>query len=413
MKKLLTALISCLFLAVGVVAVAAMMRSAPPPARAERTVPLQRVETETLVPEDYRIQIAAHGVVQPALQISLRPRVTGEIIDQNEKLVPGGLLNRGEELVRIDPTDYALAVVSQQEALTTARYQLSVEQGRQAVAAEEWALLGDSIPTTEEGRDLALRKPHLDNARAAVKGAESRLERAEIDLGRTRITAPFNAVVLKENADIGQVVSSNSELATLVATDYFWVQVSIPYRDLKSLGFPDAEGRGGSPAQVTLPGTGQVWQGRLVQLLTDLEEGGRMARVLVRVDDPLGLSRPETSLPLLLDAFVEVVFEGDTLEQVYAVPYTALREQGKADDETSTFRAELWLLAEDDTLVRREVDVAWKSEENLYISNGLKRGERLITSHVATPVTGMKLQSEANGPARISRLTTSDTVQAL
>ena len=400
MKKFVSFFICFLLLTGGMLAMALMIVNTPEPSKAPATQNVPEVEVQTALPAAHQVVVTAHGTVIPAREISLRGQVGGEIVSQNENLIEGGKVQAGDELLRIDPTDYRLAVTQQREVVANAQYQLALEEGRQTVAAEEWSLFENRIPATESGKDLALRKPHLANARASLEAAESRLDKAELDLTRTVVRAPFNAVVLSEQVDVGQVVNANGELAVLVDTDYFYVKASIPYTQLSWLRLPDAEGVGGSPAVVRMSGSEGSWSGRLVQLLSDVEEAGRMVRILVQVDNPLRIGSDDkpTGLPLLLRSYVEVELAGKELDQVYPVAYDSLRDNDAEAAGSSDHSATLWLLADDDTLEYRQVTIAHKTKTHVYVSGGLQPGERVVTSHLGVPLEGMKLKLADEGP---------------
>lgn len=382
-----TTFLSLLFILLGLGILGAMVRRAPEPTKAPAQIPLQRVETVEATVSDETIRIEAHGVVKPARQVSLRSRVSGEVISQDPRLVQGGRFAEGEILLQIDTTDYELAVLNQQEAVANARYQLEVEQGRRSVAADEWELFGDSIPTTEEGRRLALREPHLNKARATLEAAKGRLKKAELDVARTQIKAPFDAVVLRENVEQGQLVATNGELANLVDVSTFWVQVSLPYAEIKHLRFADGDD-GGSTAEVKTA-SGETYQGRVLHLLTDLEEAGRMARIILQVDQPL--DQPDKQA-LLLGSYVKVSIKGEYLDQVVEVPYLALRESDETAAGSSDEAGTLWLLDASDNLLIRQVALAWKTDQHIYVKSGLAGGERIITSDIPVALAGMKLK---------------------
>ena len=404
MKNVLKIGMPIIVLALGLFGAYLIVANAPRVSRANPEIPVTAVETKLLAPTDHQMIVEANGVVIAAKEVDLRAQVSGKIVELNSKLIPGGLLGANEEIAHIESTDYELAVVQQKEAVATALYQLKEEKSQQEIAKEEWALLEDSIPTTEAGKELALRKPQIEKAEAALEAARSKLAQAELDLARTVIKAPFNAAVQTENIDIGQIVNANSDLASLVCTDYFWVQVSIPYDDLQRIKLPFGKADG-SKARITLPNSSASagYEGTVVQLRSDLEEVGRMARLLIRVDDPLGLkskSSSERKLPLLLGSYVNVEIFSDNLENVYAIPLKAVRDGDEAAAGSLSDRARIWILSGESTLEERDVEIVWQTRDYAYIASGIEAGERLITSQILSPLKGMKLRDIAdNAPA--------------
>jgi hypothetical protein len=212
------------------------------------------------------------------------------------------------------------------------------------------------------------------------------------------MVAPFNAFVQMERVDLGQLVGPQSQLATLVGTDAFWVQVSLPVDKLAYVKLPRGD-EPGSAARVWLDvGQDRVErQGHVVRLLGDLGPGGRMARIIVRIEDPFGLktSSPKepsaneandadtnpSSLPMLLGAYVHVELEGKMVNDVINLPRRALR-----DDET------IWSVDDKDQLVISKARVVWGTDEEVIVRAPLKTGSRVIVSRLAAPVVGMKLR---------------------
>ena len=124
---------------------------------------------------------------------------------------------------------------------------------------------------------------------------------------------------------------------------------------------------------------------RLVRLLGDLDPVGRMARVLVEIDDPLGLNADHNprELPLMLGAYVRVEIEGKDVEEVFSIPRASIREGEK-----------VWIMDDDDRLVFRPVEVLHRSKERVLIRKGLEGGERIVTNSIPSPLPGMKLRTE-------------------
>jgi multidrug efflux pump subunit AcrA (membrane-fusion protein) len=236
------------------------------------------------------------------------------------------------------------------------------------------------------------------------------VQRAHLSLSRTTLVAPFNAFVQMERVDLGQLVGPQSQLATLVGTDTFWVQVSIPLDKLPYVKLPQGD-NAGSHARVWIDtGQGRIErEGRVIRLLGDLDPVGRMARLVVEVQDPFGL-KPKTSsaesglakptdemdagsptpsaLPLLLGSFVHVDIEGKRLDQVVEIPRRALRS-----DNT------VWLLNSKDELTIKSVRVVWSTSRSTIIRGSLATGDRVIVSRLGGAVSGMKLRVMAPAPA--------------
>jgi len=380
------ALAAVLVLAGGIGVSAVLLATRTEPEKAPRVDRGALVETWPAETRSERYTVPAQGVVTPARRVVLQPQVGGRVIEINDALVPGGLVRAGELLFRIEPDDYELSVEQARTRLADARARLELEQGRQRVAEREWQLFADE---RHEAADpaLALREPQLAAAKAAVAAAEAQLRQAELNLRRTRVTAPFNALVLDENVDPGQIVSTQSQVATLAGTDRAWVRAAVPVDRLGAVELPDEDGRGGSTVEIRYDsGAGTVVRrGTLLRLLGDVDPAGRLARLLIGIEDPLALERD--GLPLLYDSYVDVEIESDRVTRVVPLRRGWLHTGDR-----------VYVYGEDGRLDIRRVEVGWRKPEQVMVIGGLAAGDRVITSPLASPVQGMKLRLQDELP---------------
>jgi len=388
-KEILRRLLPLIIIALGVLGAWWLVANRPRAQReqVEPIPPLAQVVEAKRTTE--RITIAAMGTVVPAKRVVLQPEVSGRIVTQSPQLLPGGLFTKGDVILQIDRRDYEPAVKQQEAAVEQARLEVQLEKGRQVIAEREWKLLEEDIALDQSSQDLALRKPQQKNANVALEAARSTLEQARLQLERTTVYAPFNAVVQEEFVDEGQLVSPQTQLATLIGTDRFWVQVSIPVDRLRWLTFSGTEASGESSVRVIQEVTGEVSigrSGRLARLVGDLDPVGRMARVLVEIDDPLGLNAKKNpaGIPLMLGAYVRVEIEAGKAEEVFLLPRTAIREGDQ-----------VWIAGEEDRLEVRPVEVLWRSKDTVLIRNGLREGDRVVRNSIPLPIPNMKLRVES------------------
>ena len=148
--------------------------------RVERKRPQRQarlVEVVAAERSDCVTTVMGMGTVIPARQVTLHPRVTGQIIDISEELIPGGVVDAEQELLHIDPKDYEIIVEQRKSDVAKAMRDLKIEQGNRAIAEREYALLGEIV--SEEDRELVLREPQLASAQSALESAQAALERAE------------------------------------------------------------------------------------------------------------------------------------------------------------------------------------------------------------------------------------------
>jgi RND family efflux transporter MFP subunit len=342
------------------------------------------VRTISLQPEKYTLNVSAMGTVIPAREISLESQVAGEVVYLHPEFTEGGMLPKGSKILEINRKDYELAVLQKKRALSDAEYAMKLELGHQDVARKEWDLLYGDQKTGEVESELALRKPHLEKVQMDITAAKAELEQANINLKRTTLTAPFNVLVLSRHVNLGSQVTSQERLADLVGTDSYWVQVSLPVEKLRWVRVPNGQGDSGSRARIIYRGD-YVLEGRVVRLLPDLSKEGRMARLLLEVDDPLGMQAEDKKRPMLLiGEYVRVQIEGEELDNVYRIPRPALRNDN-----------EVWLVDDKSKLVIQSVKTIWREEDSVVVQDGFKPGQHLLVSDLAAPVAGMPVRIES------------------
>ena len=431
----------------------------PPPRRAKL------VEVETVRATREPVKVHAMGTVTAARRVDLQARVAGEIVWLSPDCIPGGRFAKDAEIAKIDRADYDLAVehqtteaarlaamVEKQKAEVAQRQSeilqrasaviqseaaLRIERGQQSVALREYELLGRTV--TEDDRDLVLRAPQLRSAEATCKAAEAAklaaeamkrsaeadakaavalqeagvvaLRKAELDRDRTTIKAPFSALVESRTINEGSQVTTAKPFATLVGTDHYWVELSIPVDQLQWLRIPrkkgdpastvricdeaawgkdprgaSAESRTGTPRPADTPHR----TGTVLRLASALEAEGRMARLLVAVPDPLALLEENHGKPaLLLGSYVRVEIDGVGLDNVVALQRDRLHDGDH-----------VWVMDANRKLDIRKVAIEFRGRDRVLITDGLKTGERLVVTDLAAPVQGMLLRTrEDDGPA--------------
>lgn len=369
------------------VAIAVIMVKTKPQAR--RQPPGERITQVTLMTltsSAERIVLSANGTVAPAQRVSLKPRVSGEVVWINPRFLPGGRFDAGEELLRVDDSDYRLAVEARKAELAQAELAYSLELGQQDIAQHEWNLIEDRSAATELDEELTLRRPHLKSAEAKLESAKAALERAGLDLARTRVKAPFRGVVVTRDVDIGEQVGTQTQLGTIAGTDEYWIDATVPVDQLRWIKEADADGRGGSPVRV-LPGGGiradAEWAGRVLNVKPDLESRGRLARVLVSVKDPLnGGAGRSNEMPLLIGSYVRLEIEGGEAENVFRLPDAAIHDG-----------VNVWIMS-NERLEIRPVSLLWRGSDSVLVNDGLADGELVVVSDIAAPVPGMRLEEE-------------------
>jgi multidrug efflux system membrane fusion protein len=362
-------------------AIAALMVAARPQVATtppEAVVPVVRFMTAE--PRSVDVIVRSQGTVRPRTETVLVPEIAGRVVHVSPSLAAGGFFDEGDVLIRLDSRDYELAIVSARSQVAQAMSRLRVEEEEAASARREWAVLGQGEPAP-----LVVREPQLAEARAALAAAESALERAQRDLARTTIRAPFAGRVRQKQVDLGQVVAPGNNLATLYSVDVAEVRLPVPDRELAFLDMAlgSHSSRGGPPVtiQASFAGETRAWEGRIVRTEGEIDPASRMVHLVAEVKDPYGRGT-RASTPLAVGMFVHAEIRGRQLDGVFVVPRSALRGEDQ-----------VLIVDDDDRLRYRRVRIVRSDREEVVIDEGLAPNDRVCVSPLDVAVDGMKVRT--------------------
>jgi len=385
-SKALKIVIPIVVLIAGIAAAVVITSARKAPPRVDRPALGPLVEVLPVEVTDVPVVVSGHGEVVARVSVDIVPQVAGKVVSTHPSLVAGGFFKRGEVLIEIDPRDYELAVERAQAAVARAKVSLEREQAEAEVAREEW----NGLHPDEEPTALVVRDPQIRQAEAEYAAAEADLSIANLNLERTRLSLPFDGVVVSESVDVGQFVGNGSRLATVYGTDMVEVRVPLDSREMAWFDVPTRDGGKGSPAEVSVVfgGARSVWKGRVTRMEAEVDQMSRMVHVVIDVPKPYDTSSGNPAL--LPGSFVDVSIYGHTLEEVVAVPRYAVREDDR-----------VWVFA-DGALQIHDVEVLRADRQQTLISSGLEEGDLVIVSSLDAVTEGMKVRqtdSEAGGPA--------------
>ena len=350
------------------------------PKPTEAPPPLVRVQSVQTT--DFQLVIPAQGTVAPRTQTTLISQVAGQIIAVSSAFANGGFFEKGDVLLTIDPRDYEVAVAQAQVQVAQAKLRLAREEEESAIARDEWKRLGTGEPT-----DLVLRKPQIDEARATIAAAEGALMRANLNLERTQIRAPYPGRVRTKNADVGQFVNPGSPLGQIYAIDYAEVRLPVPDDQLAYLDLPfsfrnNPPDHSGPDVRfhATFAGREHTYMGRIVRVEGEIDTRSGMIALVGRVDNPYH-QRANNTPPLAVGMFVTAEILGHHTENVVVIPRAALRGKNRV------------LVVTDNRLYYRTIDILRADAEKVIVKSGLKSGEQLCVSPIDTVVDGMRVRT--------------------
>ncbi len=381
-KNLLQGIIAIIVIAIGVTGFIKLKAEKKELEKKAPKIPLPIVRTITVTNAPMQIIITGQGTVSPVNEIQMVPQVSGRVVGISPDLVNGGMFTKGEILLSIEPTDYEIAVTASKARVKEAESSFAQVTQDAAAAIAEWK----SMNPDEDPPPLVAKKPQTASALAKLEAERANLKKAELNLARTRIMAPFNGRVASENVDTGQYVTPGQSMAVLYGTDTAQIVVPLEDQDLFWFDVPGftTDTLSGALADVkaVVAGREVTWQGRVVRSEGRINNLSRMHNIVILVDTPYA-SFP----PLAAGQFVEVRIHGKHIEHAAVIPRSAVHDGNI-----------VWMIdMEKNRLLFRKIDIARTNHTGVVVQNGLDNGARIVISPLKVVSDGMKVRVMESG----------------
>lgn len=341
-------------------------------------LPPPDVFVEILTPKDFQVQISSNGTTTPLTQTVLTAEVGGEVIYRSKKFAEGASVIEGEILAKIDDTDLQLQYKNALLQLANAEVQYSLQLAEAEVAKEAWDKIGDGVAS-----DLTLKKPQLKQAEAFLEVAKAQVSSAAKKLNKTEIIAPYAGRIQNVNIDLGTTIIPGQPVGAMYTSSEIEITLAVKDNDLQFLSIP-MDGRKLNPSEQAsvviesfYKGKTQSWKGKLERVDGVIDPVTRMINLIaVFKNDFIESDKP--NLPIGL--FVEAKIDGITLKNIFEIPINSISEDN-----------EVYIVDKDNQLELRELTILKKYSEFVIIKDGLKAGERIVTSKLSTASNGIKV----------------------
>ncbi|MGI2068146.1 efflux RND transporter periplasmic adaptor subunit [Shewanella sp. MF08487] len=385
MKTLLRRLSPFFILLLFVFGAALLMQTKGAPEQKAEEIPVPIVDVLQVTQQTVSLNLPSYGVVTPKYKTQLVTEVQGRLLTISPDFVAGGIVKKGEQLAQIEPSDYEADLMQADATLAQATAALNEEIARGEVAKIEFKGYDKGLPP-----ELGLRIPQLKKEQANVKYAQAALARAQRNLERTVIRAPFDGIIKARNVDLGQYVSLGTNLGELYDTSVAEIRLPISNDDLaylESVDNPDTE----VTLSASLAGKNNTWQGNIIRSEGVIDAENRMVYLVAEIKDPyLRANKVAGSLPLKYGGFVNAIIKGRTVDGIVKLPRYVVR-----NDQV--------VLVNDKNIVEiRHVNVVRSDLENVFIKDSLKTGERVATTQFSNMANGqlVKVLGEAALPTK-------------
>ena len=378
---------------IGVIVFAFMLLKVSSPEAKRRPPPAVNtinIEVETLGMQNIPIQLHAYGIVKPRTQSTLIAEVSGRVIVLSDKFRDGAFFKKDDVLLELDDADYLADIALAKADLATAEKDYQQELAQVEQAKEDWKRLNGN----DKAPSLVLREPQRKAAQSRVDSSKAKLTKAQLNYQRTKIKAPFDGRVLNKNIDLGQVVSANSKIGEIYATDAIEITLPIKNTELALINLPETYRTVSSSEQqpaVQIQSSlypQEFWNGKIIRTSSSISDSTRQISVTALINDPYGpiaLNRP----PLKIGEYVTAKIQGKVLENAITIPNRAI------------YQGSYVYLFRDNGVYRTNIKIYWQDEQQAIIESGLKSGDVLVLTPLGQVSSGTPAKVINNVPSII------------
>ncbi len=349
-KKLLNLLFAPIVIAASIGIVVAMVKARKDPPPRKPPVATPHVSVMMSEPADASPTISTYGNVRTYDAASVASQVSGKIESITPGFDPGRAVEAGDLLAKIEDADYRSILAERESAIAAAKQTLADETTRSQIASEDWVASGRDLAKAPE---FTLRKPQLAAAEAALEAAEASADQARLNLERTEIRAPFDAIVQTRDTSPGNIVAPGNILGTLISRNKAEVRLPLTPEQAARLDLPLAfvpASNKSIAATLRNPAKpDQTWQAIVTRTEAAIDAQNQVLYVIAEIPKPFESGK--SFLPI--GTFVTAELKGAPLSEVHTIPDTALVE-----DEF------VWIVDPDKKLLQQPVERLFSEKGN-------------------------------------------------
>ncbi|MGV6806477.1 MAG: efflux RND transporter periplasmic adaptor subunit [bacterium] len=316
-----------------------MISSKPQLVARQGEAPPPLVSAQTVTFGEVPVEVIAHGNVTASRALDLVAEVTGRVIDVSPDFEPGVVVSEGQMLLRVDDTDYQFALADAKQELASANLSLADARALKRTAA-------------------------IAQSEARVDAAKKRIARAERDLANTTIKAPYTAVIDQQSAELGQFIATGTRVARILGAERAEIRLPIVPSEI---GFVRAQ-----IGQQT-----HRWTGTVSRVEARVDDQTRVFPVVIEIENPL--DEKVHGAPLSFGLFVEAKLSGGIVADAVRLPRSALHG------------GDTVYVVEEGALRPRQVDIARVDSEGIIVTEGLREGDKVVTTRLDLMFNGMQV----------------------
>lgn len=313
------------------------------------------------------ISATTSATIEPVHQADLSFSMSGVI--RKIYFREGDQVKNGDVILEMDDRERQAHLRSAQADLTACELKVKQNAFKIKHAEEELnrnrALLAHKLISEKEVADreyeLRLLQGDQQNLESSLIQQRSNIEVSNLELSRTRLTAPFNGVVVRISAKEGETIGSSSPVCRLIDESELIIKAAIDEVDALSLKI-------GQEAKIhvsALPN--ETFSGslnRISPVVTSSGDQNRTVEVWVK------FTKTDSKIKVGMSADVDIIT--NRLQDVIYLPIHAVM----GDEKTEKY---VYVLV-NNIIVKKVITTGLSNFENIVVLTGLNPGEAVITS---------------------------------
>ena len=357
--------------------------------------PAPAITTTAVTRGDLQIDVLATGTIEAAKLVSVGAQATGEI--KHLYVALGDKVKKGDLIAEIDSKQQDNDLLKASAALQGARADLSSRKA--ALKQDELAVTRlRALVAIDAGShgDLEVAEANLDAARAQVTISESSIVQAQlaedtarVNVGYAHVLAPMDGTVVAVVAEQGQTVNAlqmSPTIIKLARLDTMTIKAQISEADVPRV-------KAGMPVYFTLlgdPDTRYDTTLRAVEpgpttLASDTTATAATSTTATAIyyNGIFDVPNPQGKLRIAMTAQATIVL--DKVKDALLVPAAALGAKDKDGRFTVRVVSEAAASAGAGVPQERKVRIGLNNRVQAQVLDGLKAGERVVTSEAPVP----------------------------
>lgn len=420
-------------LLIGVAGFVLLVKNKKPPQKQTISERITYVRTVPALKTTVTPKITGYGTVQPSRTWEGIAEVSGKVVMIHPELKDGNILKAGEQLLKIDPVDYELAIAQAEANLQSidaqleelivreknSKNSLAIERRALAVAQTELkrlqtlkkrgsisqsnvdqqqrSVLAQTQSVQQRKNELTLFPVETKVLQAKKAVAKADLATARRKLAQTEISLPFTARIAAVNIEKDQFAKQGNVLVSVDAIDKAEVTAQVAMGQMRNLlqgvdklpltlNLEKMRHSLGLQAKVILHvGSKKVtWEGTFLRTSNTIDPQTRTIGVVVGIDNPYQQAQVGVRPPLTKNTFVSVELAGKPYAEHIVIPRVALHDNHVYSVDT------------EQRLQVRPVNIAFLQDDFAVIKTGLEEGEQILVSRLSPAISGMKLAPETD-----------------